>query len=261
MKLRYVSALSALIIASSTFALGTEDYIGSIGMTAAQYCPNGTLEANGQILSTNDGSYQALFSLIGCSFGGDCRTTFALPDMRGRTPVGYGQSPGLTNVQFAKPRGQENMTLSANNLPAHTHSFAPTTGSQNITIPATTGTNTTLSGTVGVVPAQGNTGNDFTPEAGKTYQLAGASVNGGTTMVGPYSVTSLPNPSAYVSGVSVNASEMTPNIPAKTVAITTVTGGAVGANSTVQSTSIVTIPPQLGLRYCIVWNGIYPPRP
>jgi len=61
--------------------------------------------------------------------------------------------------------------------------------------------------------------------------------------------------------VSVDASGMTPAIPAKTVAITTLTGGAVGYNNNVPSSTMATIPPQLGLRYCIVWDGIYPERP
>lgn len=260
MKKYYLSALAALTLTTSAFALGTEDYVGSIGMTGAQFCPYGTVEANGQLLSIQQ--YAALASLYGTVYGGDGKTTFAVPDLRGRTPVGLGQRDGSSSAPIVTPgqkRGQESVTLSAANLPMHNHPFTPTTGNQNVTIPATTGSGTTLSGTVGVVAAQGNTGSDFTPVSGQTYQLAGANVNGGGSMVGPYSDTK-PSASAKVSGVNVDASGMTPNIPAKTVTVTTVTGGTVGANST-PNTPVTTIPPQLGVKYCIVVNGIYPQRP
>lgn len=258
MKKHYMgAAVAALALSTSAFALGQESYTGSIGMTGAGFCPAGTVEANGQLLNIQQ--YAALASLYGITYGGDGRTTFGVPDLRGRTPVGYGQSAGTSYVAFGKPRGQESVTLTAANLPAHIHPFTATTGSQNVTIPATTGSGTTLSGTVGVVAAQGNTGSDFTPVAGQTYQLAGASVNGTGAMVGPYSDTN-PSASAKISGVNVDASGMTPNIPAKTVTIQTVTGGVVGANTT-PNYPVVTVPPQLGIRYCIVYDGIYPPRP
>ncbi len=261
MKRTYLSALAALCFASSAFACGAEPYYGDICVTANQFCPVGFVEAAGQLLPIAQN--QALYSLIGTTYGGDAKTTFALPDLRGRTPVGivYYSTSSLGPISPGQKRGQESVTLSSANLPAHTHSFVPTTGNQNVTIPATTGSGTTLSGKVGVVPDTANTAGDMTPSAGLTYQLAGTVASGSTTVTGPYTNASLPASSAYVSGVSVDASGMTPNIPAKTVTVQTVTGGAVGANSTVQSTNIATIPPQLGLRYCIATsNAFYPSR-
>jgi len=262
MKKYYLSVLAALSITTSAFACDGSggEYIGSVCLTAATFCPaNVTVEANGQVLSVNQ--YQALFSLFSYTYGGNGSTTFGVPDLRGRTPVGYGQGPGLSNVAFAQPRGKESVTLTANNLPAHAHPFTPTTGDQNVTIPATTGVNTTLIGTVGVVPDVANTAGDMKPSAGTTYQLAGTTASGSTTVTGPYTNAALPATPAKISGVSVDASGMTPAIPAKTVAVQTVTGGVVGYNNNVPSSTMATIPPELGLRYCIVTVGLYPTHP
>ncbi len=261
MKRTYLSALAALSFATSAFACGADDFIGSICTTSVtNFCPIGTLTADGSVISIQQ--YAALYTLIGHVYdGGSSQTTFGLPNLSGRTPVGYGQVPGLSGVSLGQKRGQESVTLTANNLSAHTHPFVPTTGNQNVTIPATTGSGTTLSGKVGVVPDTANTAGNMTPSVGTTYRLAGTVASGSTAVTGPYTNASLPTSSAYVSGVSVDASGMTPTIPAKTVTVQTLTGGAVGANSTVQSTNIATIPPQLGLRYCIVWDGVYPYKP
>jgi len=260
MKRTYLSALAALTFTSSAFACGYDDFVGSICTTANTYCPAGTLAADGSVISIQE--YAALYSLIGHVYdGGNSQTTFGLPNLNGRTPVGYGSGPGLSVVQLGQKRGQENVTLTAANFPAHIHPFTPTTSTQNVTIPATAGVNTTLNGTVGVVPDVANTAGDMKPSAGTTYQLAGTTASGSTTVTGPYTNAALPATPAKISGVSVDASGMTPAIPAKTVAITTLTGGAVGYNNNVPSSTMATIPPQLGLRYCIVWDGIYPERP
>lgn len=258
MKRHLLTTFVALTIATGSFAGGPDDYIGSVWATAGTYCPMGTVEANGQTLQVQQ--YTALFAVMGCTFGGNCQTTFAVPDMRGRTPVGAGTTAGLTPVALGQKRGYESVQLNANQLPAHTHPFSPKTGNQDITIPATTGAHTNLSGTVGVVSEQGNTGNDFTPVAGQTYQLSGASVVGNANLIGPYSTTPLPNNPAKVSGVNVDASGMTPSIPAKTVSIQTLTGGEVGMNTT-NSSAVNTLPPQMGLKYCITVQGTFPQRP
>jgi microcystin-dependent protein len=68
----------------------------------------------------------ALYSLLGTNFGGDGRTTFGLPDLRGRSPVGYGQGPGLTNIPLGQKAGAETAALSVANLPSHHHGVALT---------------------------------------------------------------------------------------------------------------------------------------
>lgn len=74
-----------LCAVSPASALGTEDYTGSIGITAATYCPKGTIEPQGQILPISH--YQQLFALFGTTYGGDGTKNFALPDLRESTPA------------------------------------------------------------------------------------------------------------------------------------------------------------------------------
>ena len=69
----------------------------------------------------------ALFSLLGCQFGGDCRVTFALPDLRGRVPIGTGQAPELSSVSRGQQRGQETRIITVDQLAEHSHTatFTP----------------------------------------------------------------------------------------------------------------------------------------
>ena len=84
----------------------------------------------------------ALFSLIGTAFGGDGRTTFALPDLQGRSPVGEGQGPGLSPIRLGEKGGREDVALTQLNLPAHNHAVSltgqagPATGSLKVSADA-----------------------------------------------------------------------------------------------------------------------------
>ena len=97
-----------------------EPAIGQIFMFGGNFAPRGYAYCDGQLLSINQN--QALFSILGTTYGGDGRTTFALPDLRGRTPVGQGHGPGLANRPLGQRSGTEYNNLTANQLPAHTHS-------------------------------------------------------------------------------------------------------------------------------------------
>lgn len=113
------TALALALSAPATLACGPESYLGSICMVAASFCPRGTAEANGQLIPIAQNN--ALFALLGTLYGGDGRTTFALPDLRGRAPIGMGQGPGLTNVVQGQKGGAEALRLTVANLPAHGH--------------------------------------------------------------------------------------------------------------------------------------------
>jgi microcystin-dependent protein len=89
--------------------------------TGANFCPDGWAQANGQVLPIN--LNQALFSLLGTTYGGDGRTTFALPDMRGRVPVSAGVQPGSPSYIPGQKGGSEVITLSVSQLPPHSHAF------------------------------------------------------------------------------------------------------------------------------------------
>lgn len=96
-----------------------EVYIGSIWSFGFNFAPYGFMLCQGQLLSIAE--YQALFALIGTTYGGDGMTTFALPDLRGRMPVGTGQGPGLSNYVIGQASGTESVTLTSANLAPHTH--------------------------------------------------------------------------------------------------------------------------------------------
>jgi microcystin-dependent protein len=119
----------------------SEPFIGEIRMFGGNFAPRGWAFCNGQMLSIAQNT--ALFSLLGTMYGGDGRTTFALPDMRGRAPIHQGQGPGLSQRPIGAKGGTEKVLLSVANLPSHTHlaranSAGATQPSPAGNVPATT---------------------------------------------------------------------------------------------------------------------------
>lgn len=103
--------------------MSTEPFIGEIKILGFNFPPRGYMLCAGQLISIAE--YTALFSLIGTYYGGDGQTTFALPDLQGRVPIGQGQGPGLPNYVIGQKGGTTQTALTTNNLPAHVH---PATG-------------------------------------------------------------------------------------------------------------------------------------
>jgi microcystin-dependent protein len=99
-----------------------EEFIGTVKLFAGNFAPRGWAFCQGQLLPISN--YSAVFSLLGTTYGGDGRTNFALPDLRGRAPIGFGQGPGLSNYAQGEKGGQETTTLTQDNMPAHNHSVA-----------------------------------------------------------------------------------------------------------------------------------------
>ncbi|MBU6952767.1 phage tail protein [Hahella sp. HN01] len=97
----------------------SESFIGEIRIFAGNYAPFNWTFCNGQLLTIAQN--EALFSVIGVTFGGDARTSFGLPDMRGRIPLNFGQGPGLTDRAFGSSFGSSEVVLTEANLPPHTH--------------------------------------------------------------------------------------------------------------------------------------------
>ena len=96
-----------------------EPYLGQIILFAGNFAPRGWAFCDGNLLPISN--YQALFSLLGTTYGGDGRTTFALPDLRSRVPRGEGTGPGLNPVQLGEKAGALTHTLSTAELPPHNH--------------------------------------------------------------------------------------------------------------------------------------------
>lgn len=99
-----------------------EPFIASVNIFAGNFAPINWAFCAGQLVSISQNS--ALFSLIGTTFGGDGVTTFGLPDLRGRTPVGVGNGSGIASVVWGQQGGLESVTLTTLNLPSHNHNIA-----------------------------------------------------------------------------------------------------------------------------------------
>ena len=97
----------------------SEPFVGEIRMFAGNFAPRGWAYCEGQLLAVSQND--ALFSLFGTIYGGDGRTTFGLPDLRGRIPIHAGQGPGLSDRRLGAKAGSETVTVSVNQLPSHTH--------------------------------------------------------------------------------------------------------------------------------------------
>lgn len=122
---RHGTIIVAFALLATTFAgkalagCSTDAFIGSICVVGFNFCPRGYAEADGRLLRIS--SHNALYSLLGPTYGGDGRTTFALPDLRGRVMIGSGQGAGLSTIRLGQRGGAENVTLTQTQLPAHTH--------------------------------------------------------------------------------------------------------------------------------------------
>ncbi len=114
-----MAAVSAGLFSATPALAGPEPYLGEIEMVAFGYCPIGFAEANGASRARSSNS--ALFSLLGTSFGGNGVSTFNLPDLRSRVPVGVGQGTGLSPYVLGQVGGAENTNLTIANMPAHNH--------------------------------------------------------------------------------------------------------------------------------------------
>src|ERR1700740_81095 len=103
----------------------SQPYVGEIRMFAGNFAPAGWMFCEGQLLPISEN--ETLFNLIGTTYGGDGQSTFALPDLRGRVPIHFGN--GFT---LAETGGVEEVTLTVSQIPAHPHPFlaAPVTGDQ-----------------------------------------------------------------------------------------------------------------------------------
>ena len=135
-----------------------EGVIGEIRGFAGNFAPRTWAFCEGQLLAIS--SHTALFSILGTTYGGDGRSTFALPDLRGRTMIGPGTGPGLTPRALGARGGSETNTLTTLQMPSHTH-----------------GSTATVSGTA-ALPAYADEAS--TDEAENNYLANVASTDGNT---------------------------------------------------------------------------------
>jgi len=122
----------------------SQPFVGQVMMAGFNFAPKGFAFCDGRLLGIAQN--QALFSLLGTTYGGDGVTTFALPDLRGRVSNHFGQGPGLANYTLGEKIGTENVTLLVNNLPPHNHMVRAGTGG-GLETPQTNYPGTDTSGT------------------------------------------------------------------------------------------------------------------
>ena len=99
-------------------------FVAEIRMFGCNFAPTGWAQCNGQLLPISQNT--ALFSLLGTFYGGDGKSTFALPDLQGSVPIHQGQGPGLSDYFLGQASGSENVTLLQTEIPVHTHSLQAT---------------------------------------------------------------------------------------------------------------------------------------
>ena len=113
---------------------GGSPYLGQIMWVPFNFAPVGWSTCDGQILPIAQNT--ALFSLLGTTYGGDGRTTFALPNLQGRLLINAGQGAGLSNYVLGQTGGEESHTLTADEIPSHSHAFNTTTSKATLTDPS-----------------------------------------------------------------------------------------------------------------------------
>jgi len=109
-------------------------FIGQIAIFGFDFAPRFWARCDGQLLAINQN--QALFSLLGTTYGGNGQTTFALPDLRGRVPIHAGFGAGLPARTLGERAGVESVTLTSTQIPSHTHGLFGTTTTANRRLPA-----------------------------------------------------------------------------------------------------------------------------
>src|SRR3954470_13187884 len=110
----------------------SDPFVAEIRMFGFNFAPTGWAQCNGQLLPISQNT--ALFSLLGTMYGGDGKTTFALPDLQGRVPMMHGQGPGLSLHDQGEAGGSESVTLPESEIPVHSHALGAATSVADVSI-------------------------------------------------------------------------------------------------------------------------------
>jgi microcystin-dependent protein len=114
--------------------MALEPFIGEVTVYGFNFPPRGWATCDGQLLSIQQNT--ALFSLLGTIYGGNGTTNFALPDLRGRVPIHFGQGPGLSNYFQGQTGGSETVNLLTSQIPAHNHTYNAVSDAGDVSAPA-----------------------------------------------------------------------------------------------------------------------------
>lgn len=205
--------------------------MGSIMQFGGNFAPRDWAYCQGQLIAISQN--QALFAILGTTWGGDGRTNYGLPDLKGRVAVGIGQGTGLTPVYQARGFGTETTTIAIGQMPAHTHAatFTPTTSAGDTT-----------------VTVHAHNGNGDSDDANGNYWATGGQpvgISGVSSNIKGYSTTTdteMASGAVTVSGGSG------------------ITGGDVTVAATGGSTGVSIMQPSMGLSSIICLQGTFPSR-
>lgn len=213
----------------------TEPFLGQISLVPYNFEPRGWAFCNGQLLSI--AQHSALFSLLGTTYGGDGRTTFALPDLRGRSVIhnGRSQGPGLNPTMLGQRGGVEYISIQTQNLPAHSHAAAFT---------PTFDTNSSNGDTTADLKVTEGTGDTANPSLAKS--LASKATIGLDTVNNLSTTNATTTITDAITGIQSGGSSMT--------------GGHVTVGNTGGNQPLYNKDPFLVMNYVIALVGVFPSR-
>lgn len=205
--------------------MSTESYIGSMVPFAGTFDIQNFASCQGQLIAIGESHAQVLYSLLGTTFGGDGRTNFGIPDLRGRSPIGHGNRPGGSSYIIGQMAGNETATLSADNLAQHSHAatFTPTGGGS-------------VGGNFQVAT---NGANKTTPDADSYLAVAASPIYFKPSGLSPATLTD-------IKGLTVDGG--------------TNSGGGVTVGNTGGGVPFSILNPIIAINWLITTNGIYPAR-
>ena len=177
-----LSVLTVMFFMTFTTASAQDPMLGEVRIFAGNYAPRGWSKCEGQLLAISQNS--ALFAILGTTYGGDGRTTFALPDLRGRAAVSAGRHPG-SNFSWRQGQvsGQETTTMTVLQMPSHSHTATVANGSVAIPVNATAGEEDEANPAGGFLA---NTGQDlFSSDKNGTYSGAPIATTSGAVTINP----------------------------------------------------------------------------
>lgn len=219
-------SLMAVVLPSKSFACSSQPYLGGMCAFGGNFAIRGWAKAEGQLLAISQ--YTALFSILGTTYGGDGRTTFGLPDLRGRSPIGQGRGAGLNDYRLGQRGGSETHTLNITEMPSHNHTASTTTTNTVDTSATTIALRALAGGSTTNVPTNAVLANS--PSRENIY-------NSGA-----------PNVDMSASSIALNLSVVVNSSSTTTVANN---GGNQGFNIRA---------PYLALTWLIALEGVFPPR-
>ena len=198
----FVAAVAGVIAIDGAVSASSaqECMIGEVRMFGGNFAPRSWMLAEGQLLAVSQND--ALFSILGTIYGGDGRTTFALPDLRGRAAIGAGTGPGLSARNLGAKIGAQTTTVTAQNMPSHTHAATTTVGMQTGAGAANSGAPT--SNTLAQDPAidiYGAAAPDVTLSSGSASATTALAATGGSPSFDNYQASAGTNYIICIAGI------------------------------------------------------------